>query len=170
MKHNIQSDEVYGAVTMWVKILYGYLVSCVLPPGDELTSVKGKINKVHSNRYVIALMWLSHTEFLCAMLWTDFLYYAHCLSYHQCFYHWNKWPCWSRSALHSRGNIMSLSSAGFRGNAQLSLPSAHNIAGMYWMRPHTPLENICLFHLVSEGLRKNNVLNVSALCIKVSFM
>lgn len=33
----------------------------------------------------------------------------------------------------------------------------------------TALDNICLFHLVSEGPRKNNVF-VSALCIKLSFM
>lgn len=38
------------------------------------------------------------------------------------FYHWNKWTCWSHSALRSRGNIRSLSSAGFHGNAQLHLP------------------------------------------------
>lgn len=63
---------------------------------------------------------------------------------------------------------MSLSSAGFHGNTQLSLPSAHNIAGMYWMRPQHWI-TFCRFHLVSEGPEEEQILCLS-LCMKLSFM
>lgn len=65
-------------------------------------------------------------------------------NHRQRIYHWNKWQRWSSSALHSQGNIMSLSSTGFHGNPQLSLPSAHSIAENV-LDEATALDHIGLF-------------------------
>lgn len=118
----------------------------------------------HTNSRIV--VWIIHcgcqikSTTTVAVAWpqirTDFLCCEHpSLSHHQCFYRWNKWMRWSRSALHPRGNIRSLSSAGFHGNAQLISTSSSQFSRNV-LDEGTTLDNICLFHLVLAARGKHN--------------